>query len=130
MAEHEPQAIGHPDPKHHVVGKGTYYFIFGSLMVLTGVTTGVAYIDLGLLNTPVAMAIATLKMTLVILYFMHLRYSTRLTWAVALSAFFFLIVLFALTFTDYFSRGWVYPGSGTIGGQGVMTSPHTAPHQP
>jgi cytochrome c oxidase subunit 4 len=78
----------------HVSPKGTYYLIFGALMVLTAVTIGVAFIDLGILNFPVALAIAIFKATLVILFFMHVKYSSKLTQLIVAGAFFFLIILF------------------------------------
>ncbi len=63
----------------HISPKSTYYAIFGALMVLTAVTVGVAFINLGALNFPVAIAIAITKATLVILFFMHVKYSSQLT---------------------------------------------------
>jgi cytochrome c oxidase subunit IV len=91
----------------HVSPKGVYYAIFGSLMVLTAVTVGVAFINLGPLNFPVALSIAIVKATLVILFFMHVKYSSRLTKLIIGTGFFFLLVLFTLTLTDYLSRGWM-----------------------
>ena len=86
-------------------------------MVLTAITVGVAFINLGPFNFPVALSIAVLKATLVILFFMHAKYSSRLTKLIITSGFFFLLVLFVLTMTDYLSRGWqTYPagaGEGT-----------------
>jgi cytochrome c oxidase subunit 4 len=91
----------------HVSPKGTYYAIFVSLMVLTAVTVGVAFINLGPFNFPVALSIAIVKATLVILFFMHVKYSSRLTKLIIGTGFFFLLVLFTLTLTDYLSRGWM-----------------------
>ena len=65
-----------------------------------------ALVDLGPFNVIVALTIAVAKATLVVLYFMHLRYSTRLTWAVVASSVFWLGILLALTFSDYLTRGW------------------------
>lgn len=90
----------------HISPKSTYYTIFGSLMILTGITVGVAFINLGGLNFPVAISIAVIKATLVILFFMHVKYSSRLTKLIIGTGFFFLLVLFVLTMTDYISRGW------------------------
>ena len=90
----------------HVSPKSTYYAIFGALMVLTGVTVGVAFIHLGRLNFPVALAIAVTKATLVILFFMHVKYSPRLTWAVVIGSVFWLGILLVLTMGDYLTRGW------------------------
>jgi cytochrome c oxidase subunit IV len=91
----------------HVSPKRVYYVIFASLMVLTAVTIGVAFINLGPLNFPVALAIAIVKATLVILFFMHVKYSSRLTKLTVGTGFFFLLVLFTLTLTDYLTRGWL-----------------------
>ena len=67
----------------------------------------VAFFDLGALNNIVMLLIASVKALLVILFFMHVRWSTRLTWVVAASGFVWLIILFGLTMTDYLTRGWV-----------------------
>ena len=91
----------------HVSPKGVYYTIFGALMVLTAVTVGVAFVNLGPLNFPVAISIAIIKATLVILFFMHVKYSSRLTKLIIGGGLFFLMVLFTLTLTDYLSRGWL-----------------------
>jgi cytochrome c oxidase subunit 4 len=90
----------------HVVPKKLYFFIFGSLLALTALTTGMAYVDLGKGNTVVALAIACCKATLVILFFMHWRWSTRLVRVVILSALLWLAILISLTTTDFFSRSW------------------------
>ncbi|MGH9532645.1 MAG: cytochrome C oxidase subunit IV family protein [Terriglobales bacterium] len=89
----------------HVVPLKIYFAIFGTLMVLTGVTVWVAFHHLGPLNAVVALTIATIKGTLVILYFMHARYSSRLTWLVIVAGFFWLGILLVLTMTDYVTRG-------------------------
>lgn len=120
----------------HISPKSTYYGIFAGLMVLTAVTVGVAFIQLGRFNFPVAMAIATLKATLVVLFFMHVKYSSRLTKLIVGMAFFFLAILLSLTMTDYLSRGWYTSprGTATAGTQLNETGPgrsrapaHTAP---
>jgi cytochrome c oxidase subunit 4 len=90
----------------HVVPKKLYFFIFGSLLAMTALTTGMAYVDLGKGNTVVALAIACCKATLVILFFMHWRWSTRLVRVVILSALLWLAILITLTTTDFFSRDW------------------------
>ena len=90
----------------HVVPRNLYFIIFGSLLALTALTTGMAYVDLGKGNTVVALAIACCKATLVILFFMHWRWSTRLVRVVILSALLWLAILISLTTTDFFSRDW------------------------
>ncbi|HSV12943.1 MAG TPA: cytochrome C oxidase subunit IV family protein [Tepidisphaeraceae bacterium] len=97
----------------HISPKSTYYAIFGALMVLTGVTIAVAFVHLGSLNFPVALAIAITKATLVLLFFMHVKYSSRLVKMVVGMAFFFLLIMFGLTMTDYLSRGWFTGPYGT-----------------
>ena len=99
----------------HISPKKTYYVIFGSLMVLTTITVVVAFINLGLLNFPVALGIAIIKATLVILFFMHVKYSSQLTKLICGGAFVFLIILFGLTLSDYLSRGWFTSPGGTVG---------------
>jgi cytochrome c oxidase subunit 4 len=96
----------------HIVSKKVYYVIFGALMVLTALTVWVANIDLGSekLNTIVALAIAVTKAMLVVLYFMHVRYSSRLTWVVVAGGFLWLLIMVGLTLSDYLSRGLLtYP---------------------
>jgi cytochrome c oxidase subunit 4 len=90
----------------YVVPTRVYYLIFAALMVGTAITVGVAFVDLGPLNAIVALTIAVLKATLVVLFFMHVRYSTRLTWAVVMGSVFWLGILLALTFSDYLTRSW------------------------
>jgi cytochrome c oxidase subunit 4 len=91
----------------HIASVKSYVGIFLTLMVLTVITILVAYVNLGEFNKVVALGIASVKATLVILYFMHVKYSSRLTKLVVLAGFFFLAILLALTMTDYGSRGWV-----------------------
>jgi cytochrome c oxidase subunit 4 len=115
----------------HISPKSTYYAIFGSLMVLTAITVSVAFVNLGALNFPLALSIAILKATLVILFFMHVKYSSRLTKLICATAFFFLVVLFGLTLTDYLSRGWITAPGGSAGaGTQVTIGPSEAPVEP
>ena len=112
----------------HISPKSTYYTIFGSLMVLTAITVSVAFLNLGALNFPVALSIAILKATLVILFFMHVKYSSSLTKLICGVSFFFLVLLFGLTMTDYLSRGWfVAPGGTTAAGTQVTIGPPAEP---
>jgi cytochrome c oxidase subunit 4 len=78
--------------------------VFGSLLGLTWLTVQVAGIDLGPWNTALALGIASLKASLVLLYFMHLRWSHRLTWVFAASGLFFLVILITLTLSDFMTR--------------------------
>lgn len=89
----------------HIAPKSLYFSIFAALIVLTGVTVGITYVDLGELNLIVAMGIACTKALLVVVFFMHMRWSPRLTHVTAITAIAFLVILFAFTLSDYFSRG-------------------------
>ena len=91
----------------HIASVKSYVGIFLTLMVLTTITVLVAYVNLGQLNKVVALSIASIKATLVILYFMHVKYSSRLTKLVVVSGFFFLFILLSLTMVDYVSREWI-----------------------
>ena len=89
----------------HVTSRKIYFLVFAALIVLTVVTWLVAQIDLGWANDVVALTIAVTKALLVLTFFMHLRYSTRLTVLTALAGFFWLGILIVLTLNDYFTRG-------------------------
>jgi cytochrome c oxidase subunit IV len=84
----------------------TYVLVFGALMLLAGLTTALAYIDLGIYNTVAALVIAGLKMMLVALFFMHIWYKPGLTRIVIVAGFFWLALLVAFTLADQFTRGW------------------------
>ena len=94
----------------HIVPKRTYYVIFGILMLCTYLTVQAAFFDLGPFNTVAALTIAVFKAALVVLFFMHVKYSTRLTWAVVAGSIFWLGILLALTMSDYLTRGWATYG--------------------
>ena len=96
---------GHAAPPHQAPLR-MYFAVFGALMILTVLTVWVSRIDLGALNTAVAMAIAIVKALVVILWFMHVIHSPRLTWIVVICSFLWLAVLFVLTFSDYLTRAW------------------------
>ena len=93
----------------HVSPLKVYIGIFLVLMVLTAVTVAVAYVNLGELNKVVALGIASFKATLVVLYFMHVKYASRLTKLIVVTGFFFLAILLGMTMIDYGSREWVNP---------------------
>jgi cytochrome c oxidase subunit 4 len=101
----------HASPAH-VVPLRVYLGVFTALLVLTGLTVWVSTLDLGIWNTPVAVAIAIVKATLVILFFMHVKYGHKLIAVVAGAAFFWLFQLLAGTIADYLTRGGLgVPGS-------------------
>jgi cytochrome c oxidase subunit 4 len=106
MAHHPDHSdhIGHA-PAHHQSSLLSYFLVFAALMILTIVTVAVSRVDLGhTTNTLIAMGIAVVKATVVILWFMHVIHSPRLTWIVVVASFLWLGVLFVLTFSDYLSR--------------------------
>ena len=95
----------------HIVPVRIYLAIFTALLVGTALTVVAAFYDFPWrFNTVVALTIATVKATLVVLYFMHVRYSSRLVWVIVASALFWMAILFALTFSDYLTRGWLSVG--------------------
>ena len=92
--------------EHHVVSWRLYVGIFAALAALTAITVYAAGVDFGPFNTVIALGIASLKATLVIMFFMHLRWSPRLTTLFLFSGFVFLAILILLTVSDYISRPW------------------------
>jgi cytochrome c oxidase subunit IV len=96
----------HPDYVGHVIPARVYVVIWAVLVVMTGTTVFAATLELGVFNIVLALLIATFKGTLVVLFFMHLRYSTKLTMVTVIASLFWLFILFSLTMTDYISRAW------------------------
>jgi cytochrome c oxidase subunit 4 len=92
---------------HHGPTRNLYILVFAVLMALALLTTAVAFVDLGRFGIVVAMTIAITKMVLVILYFMHVRWSSRLTWVFVGAGFVWFLLLAGLTFSDYVSRSWM-----------------------
>ncbi|MGZ8432228.1 MAG: cytochrome C oxidase subunit IV family protein [Candidatus Deferrimicrobiaceae bacterium] len=90
--------------KEHDSGIRTYIVVWGALIVLTAVTVSVSYVYLGLMNVVVALLIASVKASLVALFFMHLRYESRLVWGFALTPIFFLVLIIAGTLSDTLFR--------------------------
>ena len=93
----------------HIVPRKTYFSVFAALLVCTALTVTAATISFGRMNDVIAMTIAVTKMMLVLLFFMHVRYSSRLIWVIVASMFFWLLILLLLTLTDYSSRSWFSP---------------------
>ena len=91
----------------HVTPVRVYLTFFVSLLILTGTTVAVASYDFGFLNTAVALGIACTKATLVIWFFMGVRFNTPLTKVVAVSGFVWLLILFGLGMSDYLTRSWL-----------------------
>ena len=96
--------------QHHIVPLSIYYTIFLALMVGTALTWWVATIDLGVMNNVIMLAIAVTKASLVVLFFMHVKYSPKLTWTVILGSIFWLLIMLVLTMNDYFTRDWLHYG--------------------
>ncbi len=88
----------------HAAGYGTYAAVFCGLLVLTGATFGISYINLGLWNVAAALLIASAKASLVALFFMHLRFENRLVWTFALVPLFFLALIVGGTLSDTLFR--------------------------
>jgi cytochrome c oxidase subunit 4 len=93
--------------EHAVIPVWKYFLIFATLLVFTFITVEVSLHDFGEWNTIIALTIAVTKATLVVLYFMHLRYSEHLTWVVVVAGILTLAVLMVLTLSDYLARGWL-----------------------
>jgi cytochrome c oxidase subunit IV len=91
---------------HHIVSPVQYSMVFGTLLLFTGITVGAAFIDLGIFNPVVALGIACFKACVVILFFMHVKYSSRLVKMTVGAGFFTFLVLITMTMTDYISRAW------------------------
>jgi cytochrome c oxidase subunit 4 len=90
----------------HVLPIRVYLVVFVALLVLTGATVSVAFVDLGTLNLFVALGIAGLKATMVVMYFMHVKYNERLIGLFVMGGVFWLTVMLFFLLTDYWSRGW------------------------
>lgn len=98
---------------HHIVGPGIYITIISLLFVLTGLTVWVAFYHLGdPWNDVVAISIALTKASLVVLFFMHVKWGESTTKLAVILAVIFLLMLLLITFSDFASRGWLgVPGS-------------------
>lgn len=100
------QGPNHEEHEHHIVSPMVYLAIVGALFLGTGLTVWASYIDLGLWNPVIALAIACTKATLVVLFFMHVKYSTKLTKLTVISGLFTFMALIGMTLADYFTRAW------------------------
>ena len=98
---------GHTEHVEHHLPKNLYFVIFGALMVLTALTVGLAFVNLGQLNIVVALAVAIVKASLVVLFFMHLKYESHLTKVVLGAGVFWLLLLLGIIM-DYVTRSWMY----------------------
>jgi cytochrome c oxidase subunit IV len=104
---HDPSNVVNPEhADHHIVTPVTYGIVFATLLVFTGITVAAAFKNLGILNPIVALAIACTKAVVVILFFMHVKYQSKLVKLTVISGFFTFLVLITMTLTDYISRAW------------------------
>jgi cytochrome c oxidase subunit 4 len=104
---HDPANITNPEhAEHHIVGPKTYGIIFITLLTFTGITVAAAFVNLGILNPIVALAIASTKAVIVILFFMHVFYQSKLVKMTVAAGFFTFLILITMTLTDYISRAW------------------------
>jgi cytochrome c oxidase subunit 4 len=95
------------DQEHHIVPKRVYFAVFAILILMTWVTTWISTVDLGRLNIFVALSIAIFKASLVILFFMHVKYGTRLTKMIVLAGLYWLILLLFIAMLDLWTRNWM-----------------------
>jgi cytochrome c oxidase subunit 4 len=104
---HDASNVTNPEhAEHHIVTPLQYTYVFGTLLLFTGITVGAAYVDLKWANPVIALGIACFKAVIVILFFMHAAYQSRLIKMTIASGFFMFLVLIAMTMTDYISRAW------------------------
>ena len=92
----------------HILSQRANYLVFAGLIALTFLTVGLSFLELGEWHTAIGLLIASAKTLLVVLFFMHVWYSTRLTWIVVLGGLFWLGIMLGLTLTDYMSRPWLW----------------------
>ncbi len=105
--ENDALNVNNPEHvEHHLVTPLQYTMVFGTLLVGTAITVGAAYVELGVLNPVVALGIASFKAVIVILFFMHVKYQSRLVKMTVAAGFFTFLVLITMTLTDYISRAW------------------------
>ncbi len=105
MSQHQETPEEH-EHHHHIVSPKIYIVVGSALLVLTATTVAASYVEMGVFNPIVALAIAVLKMMLVVLFFMHVKYSTKLTKLTVGAGLFTFMVLVGMTLADYFTRAW------------------------
>jgi cytochrome c oxidase subunit IV len=104
---HDAANITNPEHgEHHIVGPKTYILVYISLLVFTGITVAAAFFNMGILNPIVALAIASIKAVIVILFFMHVFFQTKLIKMTVAAGFFTFLILITMTLSDYISRAW------------------------
>lgn len=110
MTAHTEHQTPHHESVHHVGSIPTYFLVFAALLIGTGITVWAAFQNIEIagisINAPIALTIATIKATLVVLYFMHVKDSSRLTKITVIAGVFWLGILLTLTMTDFLTRSW------------------------
>jgi cytochrome c oxidase subunit IV len=108
MSEHHHDAHGHA---HHIVPVSTYLIVFAALLVLLVITVAVAFVNLGNFNLPIALVVACIKAVLIMMFFMEVKYQSKLVWVFSGASFVFLMIMLVLTMNDYLTRA-VDPHAG------------------
>jgi cytochrome c oxidase subunit IV len=104
---HDPANVTNPEhAEHHIVTPKTYIIVFITLLVFTGITVAAAFVNLGVLNPIIALAIACTKAVIVILFFMHVFFQSKLIKMTVAAGFFTFMILITMTLSDYISRSW------------------------
>jgi cytochrome c oxidase subunit IV len=104
---HDPLNVVNPEhADHHIVTPRVYGIVFASLLIFTGITVAAAFLNLGIFNPIVALAIACTKGVVVILFFMHVKYQSNLVKLTVAAGFFTFLILITMTLSDYISRAW------------------------
>jgi cytochrome c oxidase subunit 4 len=105
MTEHN-ETIEEHESHHHIVSPEVYVAVGTALLVLTATTVAASYVEMGIFNPIVALGIAVIKAVLVVLFFMHVKYSSKLTKLTVGAGVFTFLVLVGMTLADYFTRAW------------------------
>lgn len=104
---HDPANVTNPEhAEHHIVSPLQYGFVYIALLIGTALTVIAARIELGVFNPIVALAIACTKAVIVILFFMHVKYQSKLIKLTVAAGFFTFLILITMTLSDYISRAW------------------------
>ena len=105
--KHDPANITNPEhAEHHIVTPFQYSLVFGTLLLGTAITVGAAFVDLKVFNPIIALAIACFKAVVVILFFLHVKFQSRLIKMTVAAGFFTFLILITMTLSDYMSRAW------------------------
>ena len=104
---HDPANVTNPEHgEHHIVTPKTYILVFVTLLAFTAITVAAAFVNLGILNPMIALAIACTKAVIVILFFMHVFFQSKLIKMTVAAGFFTFMILITMTLSDYISRAW------------------------